>query len=406
MLEGLDAIDWAELHHAYGPATDVPDLIRSLLSDDPEIVEEALDSLYGTIWHQGTVYQATAYAVPFLIELLDSEAEQAKVGLLGLLGGIGAGASYSDVHVRQEEERLKPEVEAQIARELDWVKAAHEAVRRGLPVYIRLLDHENKDVRMMAAWLLAVFPEDAVPIATALRTTIERETDLPVKAGMVVNLGELLHPAGYGGGQPVAAPADCPEDLRREYSRFFEDLVRHETFPGVRLAAAVSLAKVAPAGVSPEAVDMLADGLVNRENYRCAVITPPVYAILPAMLVLPPEGSVSTLGRALEAVRDSDTAHKIAVTLLTIAFGGEPLQERGAAYNQEGGVRKIEYWGPHWLPKEVPPRREAITELQRQALEDIANCDAFWTIRTNLLDIFGLPDTRDQLRDVIHRQKL
>jgi hypothetical protein len=48
MLEGIDAIHWAELRHAHGPASDVPDLIRNLLSDDPEIVEEALDSLYNT----------------------------------------------------------------------------------------------------------------------------------------------------------------------------------------------------------------------------------------------------------------------------------------------------------------------------------------------------------------------
>jgi hypothetical protein len=48
MLEGLDAIHWAELLHAYGPATDVPDLIRSLLSDDPQLIEETLDSLHST----------------------------------------------------------------------------------------------------------------------------------------------------------------------------------------------------------------------------------------------------------------------------------------------------------------------------------------------------------------------
>jgi hypothetical protein len=32
MLEGLDAINWQQLTHAYGPATDVPDLIRKLTS--------------------------------------------------------------------------------------------------------------------------------------------------------------------------------------------------------------------------------------------------------------------------------------------------------------------------------------------------------------------------------------
>ncbi len=32
MLEGLNDINWQRLTHAYGPATDVPDLIRKLTS--------------------------------------------------------------------------------------------------------------------------------------------------------------------------------------------------------------------------------------------------------------------------------------------------------------------------------------------------------------------------------------
>src|SRR5207237_10305385 len=37
MLEGLDAVEWASLTHAYGEAADVPGLIRELLSSDPEV---------------------------------------------------------------------------------------------------------------------------------------------------------------------------------------------------------------------------------------------------------------------------------------------------------------------------------------------------------------------------------
>ena len=32
MLEGLDAVEWAQLTHAYGAAVDVPELIRALTS--------------------------------------------------------------------------------------------------------------------------------------------------------------------------------------------------------------------------------------------------------------------------------------------------------------------------------------------------------------------------------------
>ncbi|MGF1425761.1 hypothetical protein [Kitasatospora sp. LaBMicrA B282] len=62
----LDHVQWHELTHAYGPAADVPELIRALYEPDQEVVEEAIYELYGNIHHQGTVYQASAPAVPFL----------------------------------------------------------------------------------------------------------------------------------------------------------------------------------------------------------------------------------------------------------------------------------------------------------------------------------------------------
>src|SRR5688572_7894632 len=72
MLDGIDSIDWASLNHAYGSAEDVPGLLRQLTSDDDEKRQEAIYELFGNIWHQGTVYPATAVAVPFLYELLNA----------------------------------------------------------------------------------------------------------------------------------------------------------------------------------------------------------------------------------------------------------------------------------------------------------------------------------------------
>ncbi|MFF9483498.1 hypothetical protein [Streptomyces sp. NPDC014676] len=62
----LDAVRWQTLTHAYGPAVDVPDLIRALHQGDDTAVDEAVHELYGNIHHQGTVYSASAPAVPFL----------------------------------------------------------------------------------------------------------------------------------------------------------------------------------------------------------------------------------------------------------------------------------------------------------------------------------------------------
>src|SRR5713226_2305511 len=73
MLEQLDSIAWSELTHAYGSASDVPNQIRALASKHQKTREQALWELYGNIFHQGTRYQATPHAIPFLYELLGFE---------------------------------------------------------------------------------------------------------------------------------------------------------------------------------------------------------------------------------------------------------------------------------------------------------------------------------------------
>jgi hypothetical protein len=82
---GLDfeAVDWAGLTHAYGSAEDVPALIRSLVSPDADERSEALDGLFGSICHQGTVYSASAPAIPFLARAAVVAPDQrALIGLL------------------------------------------------------------------------------------------------------------------------------------------------------------------------------------------------------------------------------------------------------------------------------------------------------------------------------------
>ncbi len=74
MLDGLEHIDWHALSHAYGEADDVPGLLRDILSSDDERREQALTMLSLSLCHQGTVYSASAHAVPFLVALLTNDA--------------------------------------------------------------------------------------------------------------------------------------------------------------------------------------------------------------------------------------------------------------------------------------------------------------------------------------------
>lgn len=70
MLEDLDSIPWGQLQHAMGTAEDVPGDLRDLAFGDDAARDHAVGSLCNTICHQGSVYEATAPAVPFLVEMV------------------------------------------------------------------------------------------------------------------------------------------------------------------------------------------------------------------------------------------------------------------------------------------------------------------------------------------------
>ena len=63
ILIGIDEVPWQELHHAYGAADDVPPLLRAILSNEYDHGDFALQLLFGNIWHQRTVYQATRFVL-------------------------------------------------------------------------------------------------------------------------------------------------------------------------------------------------------------------------------------------------------------------------------------------------------------------------------------------------------
>src|SRR5262245_9963590 len=91
MLDGLDSVQWGRLTHAYGTAEDVPELIRGLRSADADVRRNALHELYGNIYHQGKRYEASPYAVPFLLELVNDSAAADRAEVLLLLTALAIG---------------------------------------------------------------------------------------------------------------------------------------------------------------------------------------------------------------------------------------------------------------------------------------------------------------------------
>jgi len=185
MLEGLQEIDWSSLSHAYGKAGDVPDLIRGLLDSEPQRRHECLYQLYGTIWHQGTIYEASAYAVPFLFELLRSLDTPDRSGIAMLLADLADGAHplelYTDpgdkmsqlVRKGLEDEGRDFEVEVQAGRV--WERATRAAVGEVLDVLIEYLRDEEPEIRATVAQALARFPERAQDFLPRLEAALKSE---------------------------------------------------------------------------------------------------------------------------------------------------------------------------------------------------------------------------------------
>lgn len=239
MLNGLDQVDWARLTHAYGPADDVPGLIRKLVSPDAALRRKALRKLNGTIYHQGTIYEATACAVPFLLEVLTAPECDEQPQLLSLLTSIVTGfdemwlpaglpiAEHREAAVGGEAilaaaprpgdddfdedegdyeyvSGLPDEDQARMYAYL-WVRA-YDAVRAGVPLFRELLTWEPP-VQCMAAYALAWFPEEAPESLLALANITEGDPEGVVAATASVSMGLL-------GGRPVIT-LDDPRPVAR-----------------------------------------------------------------------------------------------------------------------------------------------------------------------------------------------
>lgn len=370
MLETLDNIEWNQLSHAYGPAQDVPELLRALLSEETTVREEAFRGLFSTIWHQGTVYEATAHAVPFLLELLESAQSYEKPQILVLLQCIATGSSYLEVHEpydRVPEKYRDEEFLSKAEQERRWVRAARAAVGDGTPLYERLLEHPNADTRAAAAHALSSFPEQAGVTLSALLARLQKERNSKVKASLLQSISALT---GTGSA----------------YRMLFENAARFETNPMVRTVAAMALARISPHSLLPEAVEMLVQAVPYPNPLD------DLYAALPSS-----DGDIcQEAHKALRSLRGEAARHAVprlrallpttretyipplVATLMELTFGEPDAQN--------------------------PIHIAALTTEQEEILSEIVEADACWPpTRRQHPDVpdylrdYGLPDTRQAL---------
>jgi len=180
IFSSLDDVAWGKLQHAYGSAADVPALIRALTSPDTSARNDAWYELHGNLWHQGTIYEATAPAVPILLQLLQAQAVPDKYQIIIYLARLFSGRSYWDAHKDLKTSRYevsKPDFQGTLRRELSCVEATKDAIRAGNRTYMQLLRAEEVGLRIAAAYLLGLIGESENAVLEAITESSERLGD-------------------------------------------------------------------------------------------------------------------------------------------------------------------------------------------------------------------------------------
>ena len=214
LLDGLDGIDWAKLSHAYGPATDVPEMLRTLVSADAAARRRVEVALYGNVIHQSSVWSASSRVVPFFVEILtdgpdDVELRRFCLAYLADLAGPDPGEAFpsrfdpdecfvdcDDPGTWREQDRGTDREDDELLQQMMrvWGKACYDAVERALPALLPLLDDPDDELAIGAACLCAAFPRSAERSAPLLRACVTRMTASPARAGAALVALALLEP--------------------------------------------------------------------------------------------------------------------------------------------------------------------------------------------------------------------
>jgi hypothetical protein len=179
LLDGLDHVPWEHVRDAYGPATEVPRLLRLVASGDPAAQRAAVDDLYDRLLYRDTVAEATGCAVPFLANLGTGPhlAARTRSRLVFLLARIAVAQRYfspDDAEpVGLDQDTAGSE---QSASEPNWVTRAKAAVDAAAPrLFERLRLEREQDTPSLIA-LAAAAPSAPTPrLVSDIEQLAERE---------------------------------------------------------------------------------------------------------------------------------------------------------------------------------------------------------------------------------------
>jgi hypothetical protein len=367
MFETLDQVEWDKLNDAYGPAGAIPGRIRMLASPKKSKRERALEDLSYTIYHQGTIYDSSVAAVPFLLEIVASAEVEDRTPALELLQALSTGCSYHEAHASlffNREKSKTPEWEEKVREEKGWVGAIHEKLTAAVPLIVEVPAKGRETERMAAASLLATLWDHPKALESLVAATGDHNPWVSATA---------ISAIGSRDDVPLNVLQQCFDKAKTD---------------DVKTVAAMQILRHADRNSPPEPVEHLLKQLrsPNEEARKCYEKLPDVGAFL------------GDLGKALS--RAPRPAAEEAFPLLYERVKQSPYSLN---YSENYGVLVLA------VMLNPPPERNwsgfTLTREQRMAIRLVA--DRAWRIErgtrsmcinlVDLLESVGLPKKREEV---------
>lgn len=402
-----DTVAWDQLVHAYGPASDIPLLLKRVAAARGRKLFKALDELSSRVLHQGTIYSASPPVVGAIIEMAQAAKPREKVMFYGLLSGFAEAARQAIADGRA--------IPCCAGGDPVDGAAIRQDILNARQWLVADLAHPDTDVRSLAAELLTAFAETDLATARLIRDRYFKEDDPQARQALLDGLIRMR-----------ASVDDWPGFLNAALAREDHPASRFS----LRQAQVCGMRSAAEASAVEELAATFTDPADEERFFE-------------AVHLLGSEREQGAILRAFEFATDEDLVRVLAERLLRLVFedrrtgwgqtsqsrlnedGSKPpgpnlgkllvrslgmlvllklfpfilrRKIRKAANSKPKGILKVDYWGLEGTAPSMPAR---LSETQVAILTALAAKGALWQFRTNLWELFGLPDSADGLQQFV-----
>lgn len=361
MFENLNTLNWASLGNWNADYERFPTLIHQLLDENHEERRYAMDYLFKQGQHAGMHDTVTPYVIPFALEVLNTP-------------------SYPDSRLLLIKLRYTTQYvfKATTIFEMRLALAIYDEIEKGFPIYRRLLDNPDPDVRSAAVNLLGYMRDKAVDVIKAFKLRYYIELDEKVRCGILTSMSSLIKESRL-------------IDYYLENCEFIGAIIINNATHLERLAATKALHGIG-CRLTPEQVNTIAETL-----FEAMRSTDDKYFKQNIAENLAQFNSDKLIYLLENHDLSSFDAHLLVRALLASYYLGFQIKR------------------DHWS-MEADPYREGLfytpikyddnyldISKRKKILPSIVNCEAFWQTPTNLLSSFyNLPDNRDELHNYIN----